>query len=185
MNRPSNIRVFISYAWKDDQPFVERLYNDLQRLGYDPWMDKKNMPGRGRSLPREVEEQLQIRDRVIAVMGPAAITSEACRAERAFAFSLGKVVTAILRRGDYKMLPPELSQYFAPDFRESRPHEAALDELLRVLQDPPVIPRRLFDVPAPPPHLQHGPDQARALRRSITAHHCSPAIDMVLSVGLQ
>lgn len=54
MSRPSNTRVFISYAWKDDQPFVERLYKDLKRLGHDPWMDKKNMPSRGRTLPQEV-----------------------------------------------------------------------------------------------------------------------------------
>jgi len=38
--------IFISYAWKDDQPFVERLCNDLQRLGYGPWMDTENMPSR-------------------------------------------------------------------------------------------------------------------------------------------
>jgi hypothetical protein len=44
--------IFISYAWKDDQPFVERLYNDPQRLGYDPWMDTKNMPNRGRPYIR-------------------------------------------------------------------------------------------------------------------------------------
>lgn len=50
-------------------------------------------------------------------------------AERAFASSVGKVVTAILRLGDYKMFPPEISQYFVPDFRPSRPYEAALDEL--------------------------------------------------------
>ena len=150
MSKSSNNRLFISYAWKDDQPFVERIYNDLLMLGYDAWMDKMNMPSRGRSLPREVEEQLQARDRVIAVMGPEAIVSEACQAERAFAFNAGKVVTAILRLGDYKELPAQLSQYFVPDFRISRPYEAALDELQRVLQEPPVIPGRLFDVPALP-----------------------------------
>jgi hypothetical protein len=53
MDRSSSNGIFISYAWKDDPPFVERLYNDLQRLGYDPWMDKKNMPSRGRSLPEK------------------------------------------------------------------------------------------------------------------------------------
>ncbi|MGA2985685.1 MAG: NB-ARC domain-containing protein [Terriglobia bacterium] len=187
MSKPGNARVFISYAWKDDQTFVERLYNDLQRLGYDPWMDKKNMPSRGRSLPKEVEEQIQICDRVLAVMGPAAITSEACQGERAFAFGVGKVVTAILRLGDYKMLPRELSKYFVPDFRAWRPYEAALDELVRVLHDPPVIPGRLFDVPAPPAHLQHRPDELRALRESVTAAELSETtvITSAGHVGLQ
>jgi WD40 repeat protein len=187
MSSPSNTKLFISYAWKDDQPFVERLYNDLRRLGYDPWMDKKNMPSRGRPLAREVEEQLEACDRVVAVMGPEAITSEACRAERAFASSAGKVVTAILRLGDYKMLPPELSQYFVPDFRVSRPYETALDELQRVLQDPPVIPGRLFDVPALPPHLQHRPDELRALHESLTAAELkeTTVITSAGHVGLQ
>ena len=187
MSRPRNTSVFISYAWKDDQPFVERLYNDLQRLGYDPWMDLKNMPSRGRSLPREVEEQLEKRDRVVAVMGPAAITSEACGAERAFAFDRGKVVTAILRIGKHKMLPPELSRYFVPDFTGSRSYEAALDELLRVLQDPPVIPGPLFDVPALPPHLQHRPEELRALRESVTAAELkeTTVITSAGHVGLQ
>jgi hypothetical protein len=87
MGSPSITKLFISYAWKDDQPFVEHVYKDLQRLGYDPWMDTQNMPSRGRSLPREVEEQLQYCDRVIAVMGPAALTSEACRNTRGLAAS--------------------------------------------------------------------------------------------------
>jgi len=58
MSRPSGTRIFISYAWKDDQPFVGRLYDDLQRLGYDPRMDRKNMPSRGRTLPQEVVSKL-------------------------------------------------------------------------------------------------------------------------------
>jgi hypothetical protein len=100
MSGPNGKKLFLSYAWKDDQCFVERLYNDLESRGYRPWMDKKKMPSCVRPLPREVEEQLQNCDRVIAVMGPEALTSEACRAERAFAFSAGKVLTAILRLGD-------------------------------------------------------------------------------------
>jgi len=187
MSGPKGIRLFLSYAWKDDQPFVEHLYNDLQKLGYDPWMDRKNMPSRGRSLPREVEEQLQLCNRVIAVIGPEALVSEACRAERAFAYGAGKIVTAILRLGDYRMLPPELSQYFVSDFRVSRPYEAALDELHRVLQDPPVIPGRLFDVPALPAHLQHRPDELGALRGSLTAAEFNEAkvITSAGHVGLQ
>ena len=69
LTTPGASKIFLSYAWKDDQPFVERLYNNLEKLGYRPWMDKRNMPSRRRCLPREVEEQLQACDRVIAVIG--------------------------------------------------------------------------------------------------------------------
>jgi hypothetical protein len=187
MSSPKGTKLFLSYAWKDDQPFVERLYNDLDRLGYDPWMDKRNMPSRGRSLPREVEEQIQLCDRVIAVMGPEAITSDPCQAERAFAFSAGKVVTAILRKGNYSMLPPEISQYWVTNFLESRPYAVAFDELQRVLRDKAVIPGRLFDVPALPPHLQHRPDELSALCKSLAAAQLNKAtvISSVGHVGLQ
>jgi len=92
------------------------------------------------------------------------------------------VVTALLRLGDYKILPPELSQYFVPDFRVSRPYEAALDELQRVLQAPPVIPGRLFDVPVLPPHFQHRPDEISALRESLTAAQLNETM-VVTSAG--
>lgn len=182
MRRPS---VFIAYAWKDDQPFVERLYNDLERLGYDPWMDKKNMPSRGRTLPQEVVSKLNDCDRVVAVIGPEALKSEACQAERDYAFDKGKVFTAILRPGDYKSLPPQVSTFFVPDVRASRPYKVALDEFLRVLADRPVIPGRLFDVP-PPPHLQHRPEEVRALCDALTAKKLKPiAVTSPGCVGLQ
>src|SRR5215469_5114742 len=175
MNKPSAARLFFSYAWKDDQPFVVHLYGDLTKLGYDVWMDKQNMPSRGRTLPSEVKEQLQLCDRVIAVMGPAAIASEACRAERAFALTAGKVITAVLRLGDYGSLPGELSQYFVPDFRPSRLYEVALAELQRVLQDTPVTPGRLFDVPALPPRVSYRPDELRPLCELLTTQELKEA----------
>jgi len=140
MSSPSKAKILISYAWKEDQPFVERLYGNLLRLGCDPWVDKEKMPGRGRSLARQVLEQLQACDGVIAVIGLAAITAESCQAERAFAFNASKVVTAILRLGDYTTSPPEPSRCFVQDFRVSRVSEAALDESQRILQDSPMIP---------------------------------------------
>lgn len=175
MSRPSGPKLFVSYGWKDDQPFVKRLYADLAKLGYDPWMDEQDMPSRGRTLPTEVEEQIELSHRMIAVMGPAAIASEACRAERAFALNIGKVITAILRLGEYKTLPPELSGFFVPDFRANRPYEVALDELHRILRDPPVTPGRLFDVPALPPRLQYRPDELRRLCESLTSQELKEA----------
>jgi hypothetical protein len=59
MSGPKHKKIFLSYAWKDDQPFVQRLYSELQRLGYDSWIDKEKIPSRGRPLSPEVEERLQ------------------------------------------------------------------------------------------------------------------------------
>jgi hypothetical protein len=50
MSGPKHEKVLLSYVWNDDQPFVQRLYSDLQRLGYDSWMDKEKTPSRGRPV---------------------------------------------------------------------------------------------------------------------------------------
>lgn len=169
MRRRNSKIIFISYAWKDDQPFVERLYADLRKIGYRPWMDKTDMPSRGRSLPREVQEQLQRCDRVIAVMGPAAITSEPCKAERAFALNAGKIITCILRIGEYEMLPSDLSKDFIPDFRVSRPYDTAFQKLTNILKAPPAVRGRLFDVPSLPTHWVSRTDVLDRLRAVLTA----------------
>ncbi len=41
MSEPKHKKIFLSSAWKDDQPFVQRLYSDLQRLGYDSWIGQR------------------------------------------------------------------------------------------------------------------------------------------------
>src|SRR5690606_6722522 len=45
-NRQSKPRIFISYARADDEPFVERLYNDLKDE-FEVWWDRVSMPNRG------------------------------------------------------------------------------------------------------------------------------------------
>jgi hypothetical protein len=168
------IKLFLSYAWADGQPFVLQLHTDLKARGFEPWMDSENMPNRGRPLPQEVITELTQCDRVIAVIGPGSLVSEACNAERAFAFSVGKIVTAILRFGEYSTVPAEVAGDFVPDFREARPYDKALTELLRVLAEPAVEPAPLFDVPALPPHLQLRPVELLALRSALRSKALNP-----------
>lgn len=40
---PPHYDIFISYAWKDGTPYVERLENDLHKAGYVTWRDKRNL----------------------------------------------------------------------------------------------------------------------------------------------
>lgn len=92
MSRPRCVKVFRSYASKDDQYLTERptLRGLSTGLGWT---------SRGRSLSRVLEEQLQGSDGVIAVMRAEAVVSETCRAQRAVAFHAGTVVRAILGLG--------------------------------------------------------------------------------------
>ena len=112
----ANRKVFLSYAWKDDQRFVKRLYRDLKRDGYDPWMDVQNMPSRGRTLPQEVIDNLSACERLIAIIGPHWLASPACQAESKYATRIGKVISPILRAGQYEELPTELTKLFILDF---------------------------------------------------------------------
>jgi len=43
-NKPAPVRLFLSYARDDDEPFVRRLYDDLIKAGFDVWFDRLSMP---------------------------------------------------------------------------------------------------------------------------------------------
>jgi predicted esterase len=41
-NDPAKTAVFISYA-REDSDSAERLYNELKKTGFKPWLDKYNI----------------------------------------------------------------------------------------------------------------------------------------------
>lgn len=47
---------------------------------------------------------------MLAVIGPDAVKSEACQAEREYAFSVCKAVTPLLRKGEYLDLHARVHQ---------------------------------------------------------------------------
>jgi len=53
-------RVFLAYA-QEDCADVKKLYNALQRAGFEPWMDKeKLLPGQ--NWPRAIERAIELSD---------------------------------------------------------------------------------------------------------------------------
>jgi hypothetical protein len=62
--RPNNrIRVFLSYA-KEDQATVKKLYDELQKAGFEPWMDvAKLMPGQ--DWPRAIQQAIDVTDFIL------------------------------------------------------------------------------------------------------------------------
>ena len=159
-------RVFISYARADDEPFVERLHRDLEAAGIDVWWDRDTMASRGRTFLQEIRDAIEAVDRVIAVIGPAAIHSDYVRYEWDHAALFAKGLLPILRLGDYGLVPSELllendqglavsdlGMLHCPDFRAERPYEQALDELVAIIGQP-VPPLASYDgTPALPPHF--------------------------------
>src|SRR5687767_11819378 len=121
---------FLSYARADDKAFVAGLYARLTAAGFRIWFDEQEMPSRGETFLREIQHAIDESERLIAVVGPAALASDYVRAEWDYAQLFSKAVVPILRSGSsaddipselrsegYALVPEELRHYHCPDFR--------------------------------------------------------------------
>jgi len=132
-------RVFLSYARGDDgEPFdlatsfVARLYRDLKAAGFDIWFDRQDMPSRTLTFHQEIRDAIAARERLVLVVGPKAVTSDYVRQEWQFALrEADKVVTPILRLGDYPLVPDELTLLHCEDFRDDAQYHFHLENLIR------------------------------------------------------
>ena len=103
--------IFLSYGRGDDEPFVWRLYEGLTARGFDVWFDRVSMPSRRLTFHQEIRDAVAARDRLVLVVGPHAAASDYVRQEWKFAwFEADKVVTPILRLGDYLLAIDELTK---------------------------------------------------------------------------
>jgi hypothetical protein len=150
--------IFLSYARDDDAVFVARLYERLALKGRRVWWDREQMPSRGTTFLQEIREAIADADRLVVVLGPAALTSEYVRAEWQYALSLSKPVTPLLCGIGADQLPPELRLFHAPDTGASEPSRRAWAEIDRVLAEPPSPLAALDGVPRIPPRFQPPPE---------------------------
>ena len=135
--------IFLSYAWGDDQPFVERLRNDLVAAGFRVWRDVEDLPSRGNALRLELREALDAADRFVPVCGPAAAASANVQLEWAYARDRCLPITPVLRRGDAGALPPDFRGPLYFDFRADDAYATQLATLVDRLGDAPRRPGRL------------------------------------------
>jgi hypothetical protein len=66
--RPS---VFLAYV-EEDRAAVERLYEALQRAGFDPWMDRRKLMA-GQNWPRAIERAIGLADFFVACFSQRAV----------------------------------------------------------------------------------------------------------------
>ena len=123
--------IFLSYARGDDEPFVRRLYEDLTQRGFDVWFDRVSMPSRQLTFHQEIKDAIRSRDRLVYVAGPQAAVSDYVREEWRFALELDKPVIPILRKGDYTVVPGELSLLHCDDFRDDAQYPAPAGQTCR------------------------------------------------------
>jgi TIR domain len=171
------IKVFLSYARGDDEPFVRRLYDDLKAHGFDVWFDRVSMPSRQLTFFQEIRDAIAARDRLLLVIGPKAITSEYVTQEWKNAFEMGKCVNPIVRlngqRDDggtvdgYALIPNELALIHTEDFRDDARYAEHLANLTHQLSDPAPPLGKLVAVPIDHPQQHFLPLIEEALRRDI------------------
>lgn len=160
--------VFLSYARSDDEPFARRLFDRLRVAGFEVWFDRENMPSRSLTFLQEIRDAIRQRDRLVVILGPAAVKSDYVRAEWQAALVEGKAVTPVLRLGDYDLVPPELQSVHCEDVREAKSPKDAMAAVVRILREPlPPLGVLAGPVPSVPPHFQPRPDDLSQLARSL------------------
>ena len=150
-------QVFLSYARADDEPFVERLRDALIALDVPVWWDRKSMESRGRTFQQELRDAIEESERVVAIIGPAALASPYVAYEWDHARLFCRAVLPLLRLGDWDSVPKWMAAFHTVDAlrvdaRAKRTEADVVDELVRLLSTPVPELAPLEDVPPLPPH---------------------------------
>jgi WD40 repeat protein len=134
------------------------------------------MPNRGLTFLQEIRDAILERERLILVVGPSAVTSDYVQAEWQCALQACRVVTPVLRLGEYDLLPEGLKQTHCVDLRPTRPYAEALAELLRILDEPVAELCQLFNVPSLPASFLPRPADLTALNELVLADINQPTV---------
>ena len=170
-------RIFLSYARGDDEPFVKRLYEFLTAQGFDVWWDRVSMPSRNLTFHQEIRDAVAACDRLVLVVGPQAGQSEYVTQEWQFAwYQADKVVTPILRIGDYPVPIDELRLLHCEDFRDDADFTKHAELLAQKLSDPPPPLGKLIAVPELPQHFLARSERLQAVRDALRADLDGPHV---------
>jgi len=160
--------IFISYARSDDAAFVAALYEKLDSAGFRVWWDRPSMPSRSLTMCQELRDAVAQHDRVILILGEAALRSAYVQAEWQYALAAEKVVTPVLRSGRLESVPPELKPLYIVNASESRPESDVFAEILRIAGERPPPLGRTYRVPKPPLHFQPRVESLSTLARQFS-----------------
>lgn len=168
--------VFLSYARADDEPFVERLRAELTDAGIDVWWDRLAMESRGRTFLQEIADAVVAADRVVLIVGPAAMKSSYVTAEWMMALEHCRPVVPVLRLGTFEDIPAPLIHNHAVDLRGSAHRAKGLAELIRILRTPAAMPGPLIGVPSPPADVVAREDLVDRVSELLLADTVAPVV---------
>jgi hypothetical protein len=87
----SQPKVFLAYV-QEDAAAAERLYRELARSGFDPWMDRKKLLP-GQNWPRAIEQAIELADYFVACLSRRAVGKRGCfQAELRYALDCARRV---------------------------------------------------------------------------------------------
>jgi hypothetical protein len=134
-------------------------------------------------FPPELRDAIEASNRLIAVIGPSALSSSYVRVEWDHAFLFSTCILPVLRKGDFLSHDDSdarlraIARLHAVDFRESRPYADALVELLRLLQQPvPALAAFRTSVPSLPAHFLPRPEDLDQLATLVLADVQAPVV---------
>ena len=162
-------QIFLSYGRKDDEPWVERLRDYLVAKKLPVWWDRRCMESRGRTFFQELRDAIHDSERVLLVVGPAALQSEYVRLEWQHALLYSRAVLPLLRIGEYGEIPPDYALFHSVDCRAERDERGVFEEILARLETPVPALAELRGVPPLPPSFIPRADFFDALTATVMA----------------
>ena len=144
--------------------------------GSNVWFDRVSLPSRQLTFHQEIKDAIRGCDRLVYVAGPQAAVSEYVREEWQFALALDRCVVPVLRKGDYTVVPGELSLLHCEDFRDDARYPAQLDRLVDSLNhhEPPL--GGLFGVPNLPANFLGRPELMRRVKEALLIDLQKPVV---------
>jgi len=175
--RPSSpSRVFISYARKDGAALAQRLKDDLEKNGFDAWLDTQRSHG-GATWTNEIEAALDQAEYVIVLLTQGSYVSEICRAEQLRVLRKHKCVIPLMAQSGADV-PLHLEAKNYRDFTTESSHDQAFKQLLGDLHARNGIALRpefretsYVTVPPLPVNFVGRPEALAALRDAVPRHN--------------
>lgn len=131
-------QLFLSYR-SLERAFAAKLAADLKNAGFALWMDSLDIRPSD-DWARSIEQAIDGCAGMVAVVSPAYVTSEICRAELGRAHSAGRpifpvVLEALASEDDWPLLIQNRQYVDFSQWQETSSYRARVDELLRALYE--------------------------------------------------
>jgi len=186
---PERPKLFLSYAHKDGAQLAPRLLKDLADRGYDTWLDRERLTG-GSDWSREIEDNLDQSDVVLALLSAGSFESEVCRGEQIRSLRHNKCVIPLLVQANSDC-PVYLEAKQFLDFSEDATYALRLEDLDEAIKNragaklAPGFKTTRYDTVAPlPQNFASRPIELEALRQTVLSDRARQHVALVALLGM-